>query len=39
MQRYHKKIVNASNLNQKIKILATKEKIKALPTKANLKAE
>ena len=39
MQRYHKKIVNASNLNQKIKTLATKEKIKALPTKANLKAE
>ena len=39
MQRYHKKIVNASDLNEKIKTLATKEKIKTFPTKAKLKAE
>ena len=39
MQRYQKKIVNASDLNEKIKTLATKEKIKTFPTNAKLKAE
>ena len=34
-----KKVVNESGLNEKIKILATKEEIKRLVTKAELRAE
>ena len=34
-----KKVVNESGLNEKIKILATKEEIKRLATKAELRAE
>ena len=34
-----KKLVNESNLNEKIKTLAAKEEIKTLATKAELNAE
>ena len=34
-----KKVVNESDLNEKLKILATKEEIRTLATKAEIKTE